>query len=224
MQRPVGLQPFPPRRRRRQTVAAGHVHADALAALLLDPVVEIDRVGLERGDVRVIVHRMEAGRGVPGRARREFRPLDQQNVRPAPMREVVQHARADDAAADDDDPIMTFRGAHAPGPPCERMVFNSARLMLSTSGRAMMTRITQRSPSARSAAESLRASGPLRVTMASLIAADAACQEWAASYCADPRNRMRSERFCKWRIVLASNALPVASAIARLKSRFASRM
>ena len=91
--------------------AARHVHADTLAALALDLVVEPDGVALQRGDVRVVVERVETRRRVPGGAGGEFGALDECNVGPSGTRQVVEHARADDAAADDDGLIL---GLHHP--------------------------------------------------------------------------------------------------------------
>ncbi len=82
--RELRLQPFPALGRGRHAVAAGHVHADALAALGLDLPVQLDRVRLQRGDVRVVVDGVEAGGGVPGGAGRELRALDQRDVASSP--------------------------------------------------------------------------------------------------------------------------------------------
>ena len=68
--------------------------------IFLDLLVQVDRVLLQLGDVRVAVDRVHAAGGVPGGARREFRAFDQQDVLPAGLGEVIQHARADDAATD----------------------------------------------------------------------------------------------------------------------------
>ena len=102
----LAAQPLPALGTRRDRIAAGHVHADALAALRLDLLVERDRVGLQRGDVRIVVDRVETRGGVPGGAGGEFGALDQRDIAPAFSGEVVEHARADDASADDHDPIM----------------------------------------------------------------------------------------------------------------------
>ena len=60
------LQPFPARGRGRDAVTARHVHADTLAALRLDLPVQVDRVCLQRGNVRVVIDGVKPRRGVPG--------------------------------------------------------------------------------------------------------------------------------------------------------------
>ena len=55
------------------------------------------------GDVRVAVERVHAAGRVPGRAGRQLAPLEEHDVGPAGLRQVVQHAGADHAATDDDD-------------------------------------------------------------------------------------------------------------------------
>ncbi len=104
----LGLQHLPPLWRRRQADAAGHVHADALAALLLDLLIEADGIALQCGDIRIIVECVESRRRVPGGSCRQLRALDQGNVGPAELAEVIEDAGPDDAAADDDDPIVRF--------------------------------------------------------------------------------------------------------------------
>ena len=83
-----------------QHQAAGDVHAARLAGDRLDLLVELDRVLLQLGDVGVAVDRVHAAGGVPGRAGRQLRPLDQHDVLPARLGQVIEHARAHDAAAD----------------------------------------------------------------------------------------------------------------------------
>ena len=91
--------------------AACHMHADALAALAFDLVVEPDGVALQRSDVRVVVEGVETRRSMPGGARGELGALDERDVPPSEARKVIEQARADDAAADDDDLIL---GLHRP--------------------------------------------------------------------------------------------------------------
>ena len=91
--------------------AARHVHADALAALSLDLIVEPDGVALQRGDVRVVVERVETRGRMPGGARGELGALDERDVGPPGTRQVIEQARADDAAADDDDLILRLHHA-----------------------------------------------------------------------------------------------------------------
>ena len=86
-----------------QHQAAGKVDAAVLAGDPLDLLVQLDRVLLELGDVRVAVERVHPAGRVPGRAGGQLAPLEQHDVGPARLRQVVEHAGADDAPADDDD-------------------------------------------------------------------------------------------------------------------------
>ena len=102
------LQPLPALRRRGDMDAAGHVHADRLARFGFDLLQEVDRVGLQDRHVGVGVEGVEAAGGVPGRTRGQDRALDQRDVAPAEFRKMVKNRGADDAAANDDDPIVRF--------------------------------------------------------------------------------------------------------------------
>ncbi len=104
------LQPVEPLLRAREVEAAGDMHAAGLAGDRLDLLVEVDRILLQLGDVGIAVQRMHAARRVPGRARRQFGALDQHDVFPAAFGEMIEHARADDAAADHHDLSMRFHG------------------------------------------------------------------------------------------------------------------
>ena len=86
----------------REHQAAGQVDRAVLAGLLLDLLVELDRVLLEPGDVRVAVERVHPAGRVPGRAGRQLAPLEEHDVGPAGLREVVEHAGADHAPTDHD--------------------------------------------------------------------------------------------------------------------------
>ena len=81
---------------------AAQVDRAALAGDLLDLLVEVDRVLLEARDVRVAVERVHAAGRVPGGAGRELATLEQDDVLPARLRQVVEDARPDDATTDDD--------------------------------------------------------------------------------------------------------------------------
>ena len=83
--------------------AARQVDRAVLPRDALDLLVQLDRVLLEARDVRVAVERVHPAGRVPGRAGRQLAPLEQDDVGPAGLGEVVQHAGADHAAADDDD-------------------------------------------------------------------------------------------------------------------------
>jgi hypothetical protein len=94
------LQPVEPLASAGQHDAPGDVHAAGLSRNGLDFLVQTDGVLLQFGDVGVAVHRVHAAGRVPRGTRREFGPLDQQNVLPTRLRQVIQHAGADHAAAD----------------------------------------------------------------------------------------------------------------------------
>ena len=74
-----------------------------LAADPLDLLVQLDGVLLELRDVRVAIERVHPAGRVPRRAGRQLAPLEQHDVGPARLGQVVQHAGADDAPTDDDD-------------------------------------------------------------------------------------------------------------------------
>src|SRR5271168_4853784 len=111
------LQPVQPFLRARQIEAARHMHAARNAGDRLDLFVEIDRVLLQLGDVGIAVERVHAARGMPRRARSQFRALEQHDVLPAALREVIGDAGADDAPANDGDPCMRL---HDDSLRCER--------------------------------------------------------------------------------------------------------
>ena len=82
---------------------AGQVDRAVLPGAGLDRAVQLDRVLLQLGDVGVAVEGVHAAGRVPRRAGRQLLALDEHDVGPAGLGEVVQHRRADDAASDDDD-------------------------------------------------------------------------------------------------------------------------
>ena len=86
------------------------MHAAGDAGDRLDLLVEIDGVLLQLGDVGIAVERVHAARGVPGRAGGQFRALDQDDVLPAALGQMIGDAGADDASADDDDLGMRPHG------------------------------------------------------------------------------------------------------------------
>ena len=111
---PIGaLQPFPARRGGGDRDAAGHVQADIVAGFRSDLAQQVDGIGLERGHVRIGVERMDAAGGVPGRSGGQHRALDQRDVGPAELRQMIEHRGADHAAPDHHDPVLVHRT-----PPC----------------------------------------------------------------------------------------------------------
>ena len=115
------LQPLPAIGRAGDVDAAGHVQADRLAALLLELLVEVDRIGLQGRDVGVGVERVEAAR-----PRARSSPRSARCARSAPRRSSRawpgDRARgADHAAADDHDPIVRFHAAAPPASMAQRL-------------------------------------------------------------------------------------------------------
>src|SRR3546814_1024984 len=86
----------------------GHVDAAGLAGDRLDLLVEVDGVSLQLGDVGIAVEGVHAARGVPGRPGGELAALQQHDVAPAGLGQMIEHAAADNAAADDCDLDMRF--------------------------------------------------------------------------------------------------------------------
>ena len=74
-----------------------------LAGDPLDLLVQLDRVLLELGDVRVTVEGVHPAGRVPGRTGGELETLEQHHVGPAGLRQVIEHAGAHHAPTDDDD-------------------------------------------------------------------------------------------------------------------------
>jgi hypothetical protein len=60
--------------------AAGEMQRAGLAGNLLQLLVELHRVGLELGDVRIAVQRVKAAGCVPGRAGGKLRALDENDI------------------------------------------------------------------------------------------------------------------------------------------------
>ncbi len=87
---------------------AGRMDAAGLARDLLDLAIEVDRVLLQLRDVGVGVIGVDAGRSMPSRAGCQLVLLEQDDVLPADLRQVVEHARADHSPADDDCLCMRF--------------------------------------------------------------------------------------------------------------------
>ena len=83
----------------RQIQRARLVHAAALTGLCLQRFVQVHGVVLDAGDVVVVVQAMDAGRRMPGRAGRQFVALQQNNIGPAELCQMIQDGAADEAAA-----------------------------------------------------------------------------------------------------------------------------
>ncbi len=71
--------------------APWQMDAAVLTRLRFDLLVQLDRVLLERGHVGVAVQGVHAARGMPRGSGGEFLALDQHDVVPAVLGEVVQH-------------------------------------------------------------------------------------------------------------------------------------
>src|SRR5262249_6400895 len=87
---------------------ARHVQTAGLPGDPLQLLVEIDRVLLQSGDVRIAIESVHAAGGVPGGSTGELAALDQQHIFPAGLRQVIQDARADHPAADHYYPRVTL--------------------------------------------------------------------------------------------------------------------
>src|SRR5689334_21179698 len=73
-----------------------------LTRLGLQAIIELDAVFQQLGDVGGGAQLSHQARGMPGGAAGELVALQQQDIPPAQLGEVVSSAAADDAAADDD--------------------------------------------------------------------------------------------------------------------------
>ena len=92
-----------------QIERAGLEHAAALPGLGLELLVEAHRIVLQAADVGDIVQPVDVGGRVPGAAAGQFGPLEQHDLGPARLGQMVEDRAADDAAADHDGLGM---GAH----------------------------------------------------------------------------------------------------------------
>src|SRR5260370_34209494 len=90
------------------------MNAAGLPRDLLDLLVEVDRVLLQLGDIGIAVDRVHATGGVPGRARGQLVAFDQHDVAPAGLRQMIEDAGTDDAAADDGGLDMLFHSNSFP--------------------------------------------------------------------------------------------------------------
>ena len=93
---------------------AGQVDAAGLPRDVLELAVQADGVVLELGDVGVAVERVHAARRMPAGAGGQLVALEQHDVPPAELGQVVEHAAPDHAATDHRDPNVRF---HPRSPP-----------------------------------------------------------------------------------------------------------
>ena len=68
-----------------------HMERDVLPGQLFNFLVKVDRILLQLGDIRVAIDGVHATGGVPGGPGCEFRALEHDNIRPAELREMIQH-------------------------------------------------------------------------------------------------------------------------------------
>ena len=109
LENPVGrLQPFPSRRCGGDRDAARHTETDILAGLGLNLGQEIDGIGLKSSHIRVGVKRVHPAGRMPGRTGRQHGALQQADIRPAKLGQVVEHGTADHTTADYDNLILIF--------------------------------------------------------------------------------------------------------------------
>jgi hypothetical protein len=78
------------------------VNAAGLVGDALQLAIEIEGVFLQLRDVGVRIQRGDAARRMPGGARGQLVLVEQHQVRPADLRQMIQHRDADDAPSDDD--------------------------------------------------------------------------------------------------------------------------
>ena len=88
--------------------AASPHHADILTAFTLNFFVESNRVGLETGNVEIVIQRVKAPGSMPGGACGQLRSLNQYNVVPTKFCKMIEDAGADHSAAYNYNTIMTF--------------------------------------------------------------------------------------------------------------------
>ena len=108
------LEPFQALRRAGQHVAARHMQAHRLLRCRLDLGVEVDGVFLQHGDIGVAIDGVHAAGSVPARPGGKLVALDQHDILPAALRQVVKHRRPDHPAADNDDLGMGFHATSLP--------------------------------------------------------------------------------------------------------------
>ncbi len=85
----------------RQADVRHPLEADRLAGLRFEPAVKPHRIFVNLPDGIAHVEERQQPGGMPGRAGGQLLPLDQHDIRPALLGQVVERRHADDAAADD---------------------------------------------------------------------------------------------------------------------------
>ena len=95
------LEIFPTRLACRQNDAACVFDADVLAALFLNVLVQIDGIGLKARDVQVVVQRMKSTCRMPSGPCSQLPALNQSDIRPTLLCEVIKNTGTDNATADD---------------------------------------------------------------------------------------------------------------------------
>ena len=93
--------------------AAVRLPAGGEAGLLLEPVIELDGVAEQLGDVGARAQLSDQPGGMPGRAGGQLAPLEQEHVGETHLAQMIGDGAADDAAADDDDLRGRRQLAHA---------------------------------------------------------------------------------------------------------------
>ena len=101
--RRLALHLGPPLRVAGQAQAAVALPAGRLAGLGLEPVVQGDGIAEQLGDVGRGAELPDQPRRVPGRARGQLAPLDEQHVGQPHRAEMIGDRRADDSSADNHD-------------------------------------------------------------------------------------------------------------------------
>lgn len=110
-----------------------HLPASCEAGFLLERSIKFDGLAEELGDVSARTKLTDESCRVPGATGGQLISLDQDYVFPAKLGQVVCGRRADDAAADDDDARLCWKGCHEchPGLP-QRLGIKAARGALET--------------------------------------------------------------------------------------------
>lgn len=120
----------PARVRARQHDRAALQEAGGLAGLGLEAGVELGAVARQPGRVRARAQLPHQAGGVPGGAAGQPVALEQQDVVPAPVREVIGDGTADGAAADDHDPGACGQGLRGHGIAPRDWTYNAGNFMM----------------------------------------------------------------------------------------------